>query len=241
MQRLLVALVQRIANSCERSQVYSVIAIEEAIVHRTTPCFLRDNVPGRFFRAALRLMVPSFMVACALIAGSAAAQVEVKAISLRLSGKEVPLAAGVRLSVAALAREMMSRCGPNTRQHPQNFGDGAADTDSRWTGTLAGSRLHIVFAAPFETVSHLGGKLPVSEVVIGFEQRQLFVGPEFSRHEGALAEHLSCEYLPALELACLAELETHMPPHYRATCRRLDRGADGRIVMPPPDIAPSCS
>jgi hypothetical protein len=186
-------------------------------------------------------MVLCCMLACALAAGPAAAQDEVKAISLRLSGREVPLAAGVSVRVAALAREMMSRCGPNTRQHRQNFGDAAANAESRWTGTLAGSRLHIVFAAPFETVSHLGGQFPVSEVLIGFEQQELFVGPEFSRHAGMLAEHLNCEYLPALELACLAELAPHMPPHYRDTCRKLERGADGRIVMPPPDIAPSCS
>jgi hypothetical protein len=186
-------------------------------------------------------MVLCCMVTCALTAMQAAAGDEVKAISLRLSGRDVPLAAGVSVRVAALAREMMSRCGPNTRQHRQNFGDAAANTESRWTGTLAGSRLHIVFAAPFETVSHLGGRFPVSEVLIGFEQQALFVGPEFSRHAGMLAEHLNCEYLPALELACLAEIAPHMPPHYRDTCRKLERGADGRIVMPPPDIAPSCS
>ena len=181
------------------------------------------------------------MLACALVAGSAAAQHEVKAISLRLSGRDVPLAAGVSPRIAVLARAMMSRCGPNTRQHPQNFAGGVSNTEARWDGTLAGSRLHIVFAAPFETVSHLGGQLPVSEVVIGFEQQALFVGPEFTRYAGMPAEHLNCEYLPALELACLAELAPHMPPHYRDTCRKLERGADGRIVMPPPDIAPSCS
>lgn len=186
-------------------------------------------------------MVLYSMLACALTAGSAMARDEVREISLRLGGGDVPLAADVSLRVAALAREMMSRCGPNTRQHRQNFGDAAGNTESRWTGTLAGSRLHVVFAAPFETVSHLGGRFPVSEVVIGFEQQALFVGPDFSRHAGMVAEHLNCEYLPALELACLAELAPHMPPHYRDICRKLERGADGRIVMPPPDIAPSCS
>jgi len=180
------------------------------------------------------------MLACVLIAVPAAAD-DVRAISLRLGGKDVPLATDVSMRVAALAREMMSRCGPNTRQHRQNFGEAAGKTEWRWTDTLAGSRLHVVFAAPFETVSQLGGKLPVSEVVIGFEQQNLFVGPDFSRHAGALAEHLNCEYLPALELACLAELAPHLSPHYRDTCRKLERDADGRIVMPPPDIAPSCS
>jgi hypothetical protein len=28
---------------------------------------------------------------------------------------------------------------------------------------------------------------------------------------------------------------------YRETCAALERDAAGRIVMPPPDIAPSCS
>lgn len=192
-------------------------------------------------RSSPRSIALCCALACAPVAGTAVADEPVKAISLRLGGRDVPLAAGVGPRVATLAREMMSRCGPNTRQHPQNFAGGRADTEARWSGTLAGSRLHIVFAAPFETVSQLGGDLRVSEVVIGFEQPQLFVGPEFSRHDGVLAEHLNCEYLPALELACMPELSPHMSADYRATCMKLVRGPDGRIVMPPPDIAPSCS
>lgn len=181
------------------------------------------------------------MIAGVLLVVPAAAQEQVKTISLRVGGKEVPLASGVSQRLAALAREMMSRCGPNTLQHPQNFGAVVADTKSRYTKTLIGSRLHVIFGAPFETVSHLGGKLQVSEVVIGFEQGELFVGPDFSRHRDVLAEHLSCEYLPALELACVPELSSHMPARYRDTCQKLERGADGKIVLPPPDIAPSCS
>ena len=41
-------------------------------------------------------------------------------------------------------------------------------------------------------------------------------------------------------LACLPELAVSMPAEYRATCAKLTRGADGRIELPPPDIAPSC-
>lgn len=175
------------------------------------------------------------------LASPAAGDGTAKSISLRLGGKEVPLADGVRGRVAALSREMLSRCGPNTLQHPHNFGRAAAGVESRWKRLLEGSRLHIVYAEPFVTESHLGGTLRVQEAAIGLAHEQLFVGPDFTRHGSVLVEHLKCEYLPALELACLPELAPHLPASYRETCARLERGADGRIVMPPPDIAPSCS
>jgi hypothetical protein len=175
------------------------------------------------------------------VAGMAAAQDQVKSISLRISGQELVLTPTASARLASLAREMMSVCGPNTVNHAGNFGRPAvANVESRWRETLAGSRLHVAFSAPFETRSHLGGHLLVSEVAIAFERGELFVGPEFTRHAGVTVEHLSCDYLPALELACLPEIAPGMPASYRATCARLKRRADGRIELPPPDIAPSC-
>jgi hypothetical protein len=176
-----------------------------------------------------------------IAAASACADDTAKSISLRLGGKEIALDAGARERIAALSRERLSRCGPNTLQHPHNFGLAAAGVEQRWQRLLAGSRLHIVYAEPFVTESHLRGTLGVSEGLIGLEQPEFFVGPDFSRHGTAMVEHLQCEYLPALELACLPELAPHLPARYRETCAKLERGADGRIVMPPPDIAPSCS
>ena len=129
-------------------------------------------------------------------------------VSLRLGGREIQLAADVRERLAVLAREALRSCGPNTSQHPGNFGLAA---------------------------------LGVSEAVIGLEDKELFVGPDFTRHGRAVAEHLQCGYLASLELACLAELQAHLPARYRETCARLERDPQGRIVMPPPDIAPSCS
>ena len=143
--------------------------------------------------------------------------------------------------LASLAHEMFSRCGPNTLQHPGNFGLAALGTEKRWASVVGGSRLRIRFAEPFVTTSHLGGTLGVSEAVVGLEQQGLFVGPNFSRHGATVVEHLQCEYLPALELACLPELAPHLPASYRETCAKLERDSRGRIVMPPPDIAPSCS
>jgi len=162
-------------------------------------------------------------------------------VSLRLGGKDVPLAPAAGQRLAGMARDMLSRCGPNTLQHPGNFGLAAASVEGRWKRLLAGSRLHIVYAEPFVTQSHLGGTLGVSETLIGLEQKALFVGPDFTRHGGVLVEHLQCDYLPALELACLPELSPHLPASYRETCAKLERDSQGRIVMPPPDIAPSCS
>lgn len=162
-------------------------------------------------------------------------------ISLRLGGKEIALAAATTRRLAELARERLARCGPNTLQHPDNFGLAAHGIEARWWRLAAGSRLRVVFKEPFVTVSHLGGTLGVSEALIGLEQPELFVGPDFTRHGGATAEHLQCEYLPALELACLREIAPYLPASYRETCARLERDAAGRIVMPPPDIAPSCS
>ena len=172
-----------------------------------------------------------------LAAGSACAQ----DASLRLGGKDVALTSEVRARVGELAREMLSRCGPNTLQHPGNFGLAAFGTEKRWATVVEGSRLRIRFDEPFVSTSHLGGTLGVSEAVIGLEQQGLFVGPNFSRHGATLVEHLQCEYLPALELACLPDLAPHLPASYRETCARLERDGKGRIVMPPPDIAPSCS
>jgi hypothetical protein len=172
-----------------------------------------------------------------LAAGSACAQ----DASLRLGGHEVQLPREVRAKLAMLAREMFSRCGPNTLQHPGNFGLAALGTEKRWASVVEGSRLRIGFAEPFVSSSHLGGTLGVSEAVIGLGQPNLFVGPNFSRHGATLVEHLQCEYLPALELACLPALAPLLPASYRETCARLERDPQGRIVMPPPDIAPSCS
>jgi len=181
-----------------------------------------------------RVLLAAVMTLCA---ASASAQ----EMSLRLGGKDVPISAQLRNELDALARQMLGRCGPNTLQHPGNFGLAAAKVEERWKRTLAGSRLRIVFAEPFVSESHLGGSLGVSEALVGLENEGLFVGPNLTRHGASLAEHLQCEYLPALELACLPGLAPHLPASYRETCAKLERGADGRIVLPPSDIAPSCS
>ena len=162
-------------------------------------------------------------------------------VSLRLGGKEVELGPALRERLVSLSREALSRCGPNTSRHAGNFGLAAFGVESRWKQLLEGSRLRVRFAEPFVSESHLGGTLGVSEALIGFEHKELFVGPDFTRHGEAIAEHLQCGYLPSLELACLSELAPHLPARYRETCARIERDAQGRIVMPPPDIAPSCS
>ena len=162
-------------------------------------------------------------------------------VSLRLGGKDVQLSPQVSNKLAGLSREALTRCGPNTTQHPGNFGLASIGVEGRWKALAEGSHLRVRFAGPFVTESHLGGTLGVSEALIGLEHRDFFVGPDFTRHGAAIAEHLQCGYLPQLELACLAELAPHLPAHYRETCAKLERDAQGRIVMPPPDIAPSCS
>jgi len=162
-------------------------------------------------------------------------------VSLRLGGKEVELGPALRERLVSLSREALSRCGPNTSRHAGNFGLAAFGVERRWKQLLEGSRLRVRFAEPFVSESHLGGTLGVSEALIGFEHKDLFVGPDLTRHGEAIAEHLQCGYLPSLELACLSELAPHLPARYRETCARLERDAQGRIVMPPPDIAPSCS
>lgn len=179
--------------------------------------------------------------AAVLAANGAVAQDGAAAVSLRIDAREIPLSPGLGARLATLARETMSRCGPNTRQHAHNFGAAALLAAMRRERTLEGSRLQVVYDRAFETVSHLGGTLLVSEVTLGLAGKDLFVGPDFTRHDGRVVEHLQCEYLPSLEIACLPELAPHLPARYRETCAKLERGADGRILMPPPDIAPSCS
>jgi hypothetical protein len=162
-------------------------------------------------------------------------------VAVRLGGKEVPMSSAMSQKLAALARETLARCGPNTSQHASNFGLAAFGVEGRWKKLLEGSYVRVRFAEPFVSESHLGGTLGVSEALIGLEDNELFVGPDFTRHGGAITEHLQCGYLPSLELACLAELQPHLPTRYRETCAKLERDQNGRIVMPPPDIAPSCS
>ena len=162
-------------------------------------------------------------------------------VSLRLGGKEIAVNTEVSRRLSGLAREALARCGPNTSQHKGNFGLAAFGVEQRWKQVLEGSRLRVRFAEPFVSESHLGGTLGVSEALIGLEHKAFFVGPDFTRHGAAVTEHLQCGYLPMLELACLAELQPHLPARYRETCAKLERDAQGRIVMPPPDIAPSCS
>jgi hypothetical protein len=162
-------------------------------------------------------------------------------VSLRLGGKEVALTPTLQQRLASLTREALGRCGPNTGRHPGNFGLAALGVENRWKKLLEGSRLRVRFAEPFASESHLGGVIGVSEALIGLEHEGLFVGPDFTRHGDVIVEHLQCGYLPSLELACLAELAPHLPVRYRDTCAKMERDAQGRIVMPPPDIAPSCS
>jgi hypothetical protein len=177
----------------------------------------------------------------AAVVGLGAQSADADEVSLRLGGKDIELTPGVSRQLAGFAREALARCGPNTAQHAGNFGLAALGVEGRWKELLRGSRLRVRFAEPFVTESHLGGTLGVSEALIGLEHREFFVGPDFTRHGNAIAEHLQCGYLPLLELACLAELAPHLPARYRETCARLERDEKGRIVMPPPDIAPSCS
>lgn len=189
----------------------------------------------------MRTLLAAVAFASLQAASGAAAQEGGAAVSLRIDGREIPLSATVGARLAGLARETMKYCGPNTRQHPHNFGGAAMHALLRRERTLETSRLHVVYDRPFETVSHLGGTLRVSEVTLGLAGDDLFVGPDFTRHGTQVVEHLQCEYLPSLEVACLPELAAHLPARYRETCARLERGSDGRIVLPPPDIAPSCS
>ncbi len=177
----------------------------------------------------------------AAVAGLLAYGVAADEVSLRLGAKEIELAPALRERLAALAREVLRRCGPNTSQHPGNFGLAALGVEERWKRLLEASRVRVRFAEPFVTESHLGGTLGVSEALIGLEHKEFFVGPDFTRHGAAITEHLQCGYLSSLELACLAELAPHLPARYRETCAKLERDESGRIVMPPPDVAPSCS
>jgi hypothetical protein len=189
----------------------------------------------------MRMRSIGLALVVALSAVPAAAQ-EYKTFALRLDGRDVGLPPQAAARMASIAQEMMRRCGPNTLVHRDNFGPAATRAEARWQATdAAPSRLRVVYAEPFETRSLLGGKVTVSEVLIGFGQDGYFVGPDFSRHGSAAVEHMGCDYLASLELACMPELRPFMPAAHRDTCQKLERGADGRIVLPPPDIAPSCS
>ncbi|HEY8249181.1 MAG TPA: hypothetical protein VIG70_01145, partial [Burkholderiales bacterium] len=137
----------------------------------------------------------SALLVCAAVAAHA------DEVSLRLGGKEIDLTPKLRQELSELARQALARCGPNTSRHPGNFGLAAFGVESRWKALLEGSRLRVRFSEPFLSESHLGGTLGVSEALIGLEHKEFFVGPDFTRHGAAVAEHLQCGYLPLLELA----------------------------------------
>lgn len=74
-------------------------------------------------------------------------------VSLRLGGKEIGLTPQLGKKVATLAREALARCGPNTTQHPGNFGLAALGVEGRWKGLAEGSRLRRAAAAPARALS----------------------------------------------------------------------------------------
>src|SRR5687768_7502997 len=180
----------------------------------------------------MHISIVAVALAALQVASGAAAEGGA-AVSLRIDGSEIPLSATAATRLAGLAREAMKTCGPNTLQHPHNFGRAAVLAPMRRERTLETSRLHVVHDRPFATVSHLGGTLQVSEVTLGLGGDDVFVGPNFSRHGTQVAEHLQCEYLPSLEIACLPEVAGRLPARYRETCAKFERRSDGRIVMPP--------
>jgi len=147
----------------------------------------------------------SILVPILIAAGSACAQ----DASLRLGGKDVPLAPEVQARLRSLAREMFGRCGPNTLQHPGNFGLAALGTEKRWASVLEGSRLRIRFAEPFVTTSHLGGTLGVSEAVIGLEQHGRAIARPAPGSSATAGDASSCR--PRISRRHAADLSPHQP------------------------------
>ena len=174
-------------------------------------------------------------------ASHAADPADVKSLTLRLSGADVQLPDAVSARLAGTVREWVSSCGPNSLQHPQNFGPLAQETESRWHRMLGSSRLHVVYAQPFESVAWSGERLPVSEVLIGLADDE-FLGPELTRSAGrAVSEHTKCGTVQALEFSCMPELFPYLPARYTRVCAFLKRDPAGHIIEPEADIAPSCS
>jgi len=163
-----------------------------------------------------------------------------RSIEMRVGGSSVAFDAELGRRVARAARDVMKHCGFNTLQHPGNFGSARASPATRWNQALAGAYLHVRFAAPFESRSELADALPVTEVLIAFEQDD-HIGPGFTRNGDAVVEHIRCGDKYALELMCMRELAPHFPASYRRNCAHLRFGTDGRPLDLPVDIAPSCS
>lgn len=163
-----------------------------------------------------------------------------RSIEMRVGGSSIAFDAELGGRVARAARDIMKRCGFNTLQHPGNFGSQRASPATRWNQALAGAYLHVRFAAPFESRSGLGDAVPVTEVLIAFEQDD-HVEPGFTRNGDTVVEHIRCGDKYALELMCMRELAPHFPASYRRNCAHLRFGTDGRPLELPDDIAPSCS
>ncbi|MBI3370751.1 MAG: hypothetical protein HY017_03195 [Betaproteobacteria bacterium] len=163
-----------------------------------------------------------------------------QSIEMRVGGSSIAFDAQLGSRVARAARDVMTHCGYNTLQHPGNFGSARASPAARWNQALAGAYLHVRFAAPFESRSGPGDALPVTEVLIAFEQDD-HIGPGFTRNGDTVVEHIRCGDKYALELMCMRELAPHFPASYRRNCVHLRFGTDGRPLDLPVDIAPSCS
>ena len=163
-----------------------------------------------------------------------------QSLDLHIAGKRIPIDPFAGRRIARAARDMMGRCGFNSLQHSGNFGSGRPPLVQRWNEVLSGSHLYVRYAAPFESRSGLGETLPVTEVLIAFEDADR-LGPEFTRHGESVVEHIRCGDPFALELMCMAELAPYLPASYRRNCEHLRFGANDRPLELPPDIAPSCS
>jgi hypothetical protein len=151
---------------------------------------MRSTCSARSFAA--RMIYKPIVLCLCLVSTTGFSQAPhsaTESISMRVAGHDIALSVDAKLHLASYAHDMMSGCALNS-----------AAAKTVWNEQLnQPSRLYIHFVKPFENRSWGREMLPISEVLIGFDN-DFFIGPEMSRHkEGSIISYSKCSGVLAVD------------------------------------------
>jgi hypothetical protein len=92
-----------------------------------------------------------------------------------------------------------------------------------WQEARAGPHIHVRFPEPIRT--RRGGRVPVSEVVVGL-RHPTFIGPELSRHGDLVVGHVKCDGHRSLALMCATAVRPHLLPRQALSCESYEAIGD---------------
>jgi hypothetical protein len=171
-------------------------------------------VTQRPIRAAI-LCLSLIVISAAAVAQDAPPKTA--SVSFHSAGSEVSLAAGSAERLSLSTQTAISRCALNSAEGPEMFRD--KEANALWDETFNNpSRLFLRFAAAFDNRSWSSKKIPISEVLISFDN-DYFVGPVLSRHDGTVVAFFKCFGDDMLEIMCTPELAPYLRDGQKRNCR----------------------